>query len=134
ERTWRHSVAPAPDQPGPLSGALADVATIVGIDVAAAREEVGARVEVEWSAPPPDDPETAVLVRRVAEEMIATAVHHAEAATIRVTLDDGDVVVAVDATGVDGAPVVPGLGIGVDTGTGRVVVDGPGQVRIRRGS
>jgi hypothetical protein len=127
ERTWRTSVAVRPDDPSPFADTDDDLAAAVRIDVAAVNEEVGARLELEWSLAPLSSQEDKVLVRRVVEELVAGAARGAEQGTIRVAADGADVVVAVDAVDATGAPEAPSL----EPVGERVVAEAPGRVRLR---
>ena len=107
ERLWRFSVSPGPQADSPLAATSAPLITALKVEVDAARNDVGADVELDSDVPPDIEPATAVLVLRIAQELLADVVRRSETATLRVTTDGDDIVVAVVAVGRDGAPVLP---------------------------
>lgn len=92
-RRWYHSVAPGPDAPCPLVGSTDALRTAVEIEADALREEAGARIEVRWELQESLPPERALLVLRVAQELLADAVTLAEITELTVAADGRAVVV-----------------------------------------
>lgn len=108
ERTWRNSVAIGPDDTPVFVRTEHPLREALQVEVDAAREEVGAVVELEVDVPAEVTPAGSVLVLRVAQELLARAVKAAEETTLRVRADGSDVDVTVVATDEDGTtlPVV----------------------------
>ncbi len=100
ERTWRNSVAVSTEGSF-LDGAEDPLVAALQVDLDAAREEVGAVVELEADVPALT-PAGSVLVLRAAQELVARAVKVAEETTLRVAVDGNDVVVTVAAHDEDG--------------------------------
>lgn len=107
ERVWRFSVSPGPQADSPLAATRSPLLTALKVEVDAARNEVGADVELAVDLPPDVAPATAVLVLRIAQELLADVVRRSETATLQVTTDGNDIVVAVEAVGRDGEAVLP---------------------------
>ncbi len=92
ERTWRTSVATNPEADQSPFVATDDPARLaVEIEASALRENVGASVDVEWTAGPVDDPTRRHLVVRVAQELLEAAARSPEPSTLRVEDDDGQI-------------------------------------------
>jgi hypothetical protein len=72
ERLWRDRLALSRLDPSPLTDAPDACAVAVGVLAAASREESGVVIDLTWQLEP-THPALAVLVLRVAEELIATA-------------------------------------------------------------
>jgi hypothetical protein len=107
ERLWRHSVSPGPQvAESPLSDQAALPAALQ-IELDAAREEIGAVVDLVADLPEDLDAATSLLTLRLAQELIADVVRRSESTTLRAVAVDGDVAVVVDAVGVDGEMVRP---------------------------
>lgn len=81
ERTWRHSVAAAPDGPGPFVAADDPLRTAVEIEVAALREDVGAAMELTWDTDV-DDPARCLTVLRLAQELLSAAAREQQAVVL----------------------------------------------------
>jgi hypothetical protein len=107
DRLWRFSVSPGPQAESPLTATRAPLITALKVEVDAARNDVGADVELATDLPSEVEPATAVLVLRIAQELLADVVRRSETATLQVTPDGDDIVVAVWAIGRDGGPVLP---------------------------
>jgi len=105
ERVWRLSVATAPDR-DPGFGAERPVLDALRVEVDAAREEVGAIVELDAELPDELTAAGSLLTLRAAQELLAGVVRRAEDLTLRVRADGADVVVAVVAAEDDGEPVM----------------------------
>ena len=103
ERTWRQSVAVG--EGSFLDGADDPLLAALQVELDAAREDVGAIVELEADLPTAVTPAGSVLVLRAAQELLARSMKTAEETTLRVQVDGDDVVVTVVATDEEGAPV-----------------------------
>ena len=99
------------------------------VELDAAREDVGAIVELDADVPPRSTAAGSVLVLRAAQELLARAVKIAEETTLRVHADGDDVVVTVVATDEDGDAGGP-RAAGVPESADLEAADG--GVRIRR--
>lgn len=100
ERTWRFSVAPGPDSVSALGATGPDdtsraLVEAMRVELDAAREEVGAVVELDADVPDGVAPAAAVVALRVAQELLAGMVRRSESTTLRITADGDDLVVAV---------------------------------------
>jgi hypothetical protein len=105
ERTWRQSVAIGPDTASVLQGADDPLREALQVELDAAREDVGAIVELDAELPPTVTAAGSVLVLRAAQELLARAVKAAEETTLRIRTDGHDVVVTVVASDEEGQPV-----------------------------
>ncbi len=105
ERTWRQSVALGAGSTSVFDGAEHPLREALQVEVDAAREDVGAIVDLETDIPANVTAAGSVLVLRAAQELLARAVKIAEQTTLRVLADGADVVVTVEPTDEDGAPV-----------------------------
>ncbi len=103
ERTWRQSVAVG--EGSYLDGADDPLLAALQVELDAAREDVGAIVELDADPLPAVTPAGSVLVLRAAQELLARAMKTAEETTLRVKVDGDDVVVTIVATDEEGAPV-----------------------------
>lgn len=88
ERTWRHSVAPAPDAENPFPTAGDPLRLAVEVEVSALREDVGAAMELEWDVHV-DDPARRMLVLRMVQELLAIAAREQQAVILRGSDGDG---------------------------------------------
>lgn len=128
ERTWRHSVAPIPGGESPFPDADDPLRLAVEVEAAALREEVGAPLEVLWDAEVVKDPADALLVLRLAQELLARAARESRPAVLEVTGSD-DVALHLIVGDVDedrvvvSPPVVPDhlVSVTVDEGLRLVV-------------
>ena len=75
------------------------------VELDAAREEVGAIIELEAELAGELTPAAAVLTLRAAQELLAQVVRRSEETTLRVRSDGPDVVVTVEARDEQGAAV-----------------------------
>jgi hypothetical protein len=103
ERTWRQSVAIG--EGSFLDGADDPLLAALQVELDAAREDVGAIVELDADLPAAVTPAGSVLVLRAAQELLARSMKTAEETTLRIRVDGDDVVVTVLATDEDGEPV-----------------------------
>ena len=106
ERTWRHSVAVDPTA-SPFREAGVALADAIQVELDAAREEVGAEVELDAELPDDLSAAGAVLTLRVVQELVADLVRRAETTTLRLRPDGDDIVITVDAVDEDEQPVTP---------------------------
>jgi hypothetical protein len=107
ERLWHFSVSPGTQADSPLAATRSPLITALEVEVDAARNDVGADVELTADLPANVEPATAVLVMRIAQELLADVVRRSETATLHVSIDGDDIVVAVEAVGRNGDPVLP---------------------------
>ncbi len=104
ERTWRYSVAILPDDPSPYVDADDPLRLAIETEVSALRDDVGAFLTVEVQPYLTEDPATAHLILRLAQEMLAQAarldepshltVGHSSETAVALTMraiEDGDV-------------------------------------------
>ena len=105
ERTWRHSVAPGPDSVSVFTDASDPLYEALQVELDAAREEVGAVVELEADLPPGVTPAGSVLALRAAQELLANVVRRGEVTTLHVHAEGVDLVVAVRSVDEEGEPV-----------------------------
>jgi hypothetical protein len=111
QRTWRQSVALG-EGGSFLDGADDPLREAIQVELDAAREDVGAVVELDAELPTTVTPAGSVLVLRAAQELLAHSVKAAEEATLRIRTDGEDVLVTIDAVDEDGQPVaLPRLAI-----------------------
>ena len=107
ERTWRTSVAPGADPTSTFTGATQPLIEALEIELSAAREEVGAVVELDADLPGELTPGGSLLVLRAVQELLAGVVRRAEETTVQLRADGLDVVIGVRAVDEDGAAVSP---------------------------
>lgn len=105
ERTWRQSVAPGPDSISVFADASDPLLEALQVELDAAREDVGAIVELEVDLPPGVTAAGSVLALRAAQELLAGVVRRGEVTTLHVHADGHDLVVAVRSVDEDGEPV-----------------------------
>jgi FtsZ-interacting cell division protein ZipA len=105
ERTWRQSVAVGPESTSVLAGAENPLREALQVELDAAREDVGAVVELDAELPVAVTPAGSVLVLRAAQELLARAVKTAEETTLVIRTHGDDVVVTVVAIDEDDQPV-----------------------------
>ena len=79
----------------------------VQVELDAAREDVGAVVELEADVPDGRTVTGSVLALRATQELLADIVRRSEESTVRISVDGTDLVVDVDAVDEDGEPVLP---------------------------
>ena len=111
ERTWRHSVAPGPDSPSVFATTSSPLREALLVELDAAREDIGAIVELDADLPPTVTAAGAVLALRATQELLAGIVRQAEETTVRVVADGADLVVTLHPIDDHGQPVA------VDTST-----------------
>ena len=107
ERTWRTSIAPGAESPSTFAGAAQPVIEALEIELSAAREEVGAVVELDADLPGELTAAGSLLVLRAAQELLAGVVRRAEETTLQLRADGPDVIVGVRAVDEDGEAVSP---------------------------
>ena len=107
ERTWRFSVAPHPETPSVFNDDANPLLAAVQVELDAAREDVGAVVELDADLPDGLTVSASVLALRVTQELIADIVRRSEESTVRIGVDGTDLVVDIDAVDEDGEPVLP---------------------------
>jgi pyruvate/2-oxoglutarate dehydrogenase complex dihydrolipoamide acyltransferase (E2) component len=107
ERTWRHSVAPGPHATSVFADAANPLVEALQVELDAAREEVGAVVELEADLPTGVTAAGSVLTLRAAQELLAGVVRRAEEATLHVHAEESDVLVTVQSVDEDGQAVDP---------------------------
>jgi hypothetical protein len=107
DRVWRYSVSPGRPADSPLAATDAPLMTALKVEVDAARNDIGADVELAGDLPAEVEPATAMLVLRIAQELLADVVRRSDTVTLQVTLEDRHIVVAVEAIDRDGEPVLP---------------------------
>jgi hypothetical protein len=105
ERTWRQSVALGADSTSVFEGSEHPLREALQVELDAAREDVGARVELDTDVPADVTAGGSVLVLRAAQELLARAVKVAEETTLHVRADGEDVVVTIEAVDEEGAAV-----------------------------
>jgi hypothetical protein len=107
ERTWRFSVAPGPDSVSAFADASNPLVAALQVELDAAREDVGAVVELEADIPDGLTVAATVLTLRAAQELLADVVRRSEETTLRVHADGDDLIVAVDSLDENGQAVLP---------------------------
>lgn len=105
ERTWRQSVALGASPESLFDGVDHPLREALQVELDAAREDVGAIVELEMDVPPTVSAAGSMLVLRSAQELLVRAFKAAEETTLHVHADGSDVVVTVVATDEEGAAV-----------------------------
>ena len=105
QRTWEVSVSPSPGVPSPLDDTDDELQAAVGIEVDAAREEMGASIELEWSGSAVAPPALAVRALALVQELIGRVAKATDGAVLHVTSAPGQVTVEVAGTDIDGAAV-----------------------------
>ena len=75
------------------------------IELDAAREEVGATVELDVELPDAPSAASSLLTLRATQELLAGVVRRAEETTVRVRPDERDIVVTIRAVDADGDPI-----------------------------
>lgn len=107
ERTWRFSVSPGPHVESTFAAADQPLVAALQIELDAAREEVGAVVDLDASLPAAVSPAVSVLTLRLAQELLADVVRRSESTVLHVHDDGNDVVIRVESVDEDGEPVLP---------------------------
>ncbi|CAN5682176.1 hypothetical protein BH24ACT5_BH24ACT5_11480 [soil metagenome] len=107
ERTWRFSVSPGPHVESTLAAAAEPLVEALQIELDAAREDVGAVVDLDASIPADLSPAASVLTLRLAQELLADVVRRSESTVLHVHDDDADLVIRVESVDADGKPVLP---------------------------
>lgn len=106
ERTWRFSVAPGPDSVSMFAEATPLMAALQ-VELDAAREDVGAVVELDAEIPDGLTVAAMLLALRAAQELVADVVRRSEETTLGVHVDGPDLVVDVDSVDENGNQVLP---------------------------
>lgn len=112
ERTWRFSVAPGPDARSPLlattlENLAGNLVEALRVELEAAREDVGAVVELDAEPPVGITAAGAVLALRWAQELLADVVRRSESTTLRVRSEGDDLIVVIESVDEDGIAVAP---------------------------
>lgn len=107
ERTWRLAVAPAPDADSIFANAEDPLIKALRVELDAAREEVGAIVELDAQLPGDLTAAGSLLSLRAAQELLASVVRRAEETTLQLRTEGTDVIVTVRAVDDEGRPVTP---------------------------
>ncbi len=107
ERTWRQSVAVGPDGSA-FSDASHPLVDALQVELDAAREDVGAVVELDAEVPASISAAGSVLALKAAQELLADVIRQAETTTLRVRADGNDLLVEVDAADEHGSRVEAG--------------------------
>ena len=105
ERAWRLAMAPGPDAEPVFTGTGDPLLEALQVELDAAREEVGAIVELEAELSAELTAAASVLALRAAQELLAGVVRKAEETTLRVWIDGDDLVIAIRAVDEQGEPV-----------------------------
>lgn len=105
ERTWRQSVAIGATASSVFDGSEHPLREALQVELDAAREDVGAIVDLHLDVPSDITAAGAVLVLRAAQEMLARAFKSAEQTTLHVLADGADVLVTVESSDEHGTPV-----------------------------
>ena len=98
---------PGADPASPFTGATQPLIEALEIELSAAREEVGAVVELDADLPGELTAGGSLLVLRAVQELLAGVVRRAEETTVQLRADGLDVVIGVRAVDEDGATVSP---------------------------
>lgn len=107
ERTWRLSLALGPDLDSVFVNAASPLREALQVEVDAAREEVGAVVELDAYLPDGLTQAGSVLVLRAAQELLATVVRRGEETTVDARPDGRDMLVTIRSVDENGEPVPP---------------------------
>lgn len=107
ERTWRFSVAAHPESPSVFADGSNPFLAAVQIELDAAREDVGAVVELVADLPVGLTVGASVLALRATQELVADIVRRSEESTVRIGVDGTDLVVDIDAVDENGEQVLP---------------------------
>jgi len=107
ERTWRFSVAPGPDSPSVFAGTSDPFLAALQVELDAAREDVGAVVELDAEIPDGLTLAATVLALRAAQELVADVVRRSEETTLHIGADGTDLVIDVESIDEDGEAVLP---------------------------
>lgn len=107
ERTWRLSVATGPDTASSLVAATDPLVEALRIELEAAREEIGAIVELDVELAGPLTSAGTLLTLRAAQELLAAVVRASEDTVLSLRTDGRDVVVSVRGLDEHGEPVLP---------------------------
>lgn len=107
ERTWRYSVAAGPDSVSVFAETTSPLLAALQVELDAAREDVGAVVELDAEIPEGLTVAATVLTLRAAQELLADVVRRSEETTLLVWADGDDVVVDIVAVDENGDRVLP---------------------------
>ncbi len=107
ERTWRFSVAPHPESPTVFGEDANPLLAAVQVELDAAREDVGAVVELDAEIPDGITVAASVLALRATQELLADVVRRSEETTVRIRADGDDLVIDIEALDEYGQPVMP---------------------------
>lgn len=107
ERTWRFSVATGPTSESVFEGAGDPLLAALQVELDAAREDVGAIVELDAELPGGLSSAASVLTLRAAQELLADVVRRSEETVLRLRADADDLVIDVESVDENGQPVRP---------------------------
>lgn len=107
ERTWRFSVAAGPDSVSVFAETTNPLLAALQVELDAAREDVGAVVELDAEIPEGLTVAATVLTLRAAQELLADVVRRSEETTLHVRADGNDLVLDVTSVDENGQPVLP---------------------------
>lgn len=107
ERTWRFSVATGPTNESVFEGAGDPLLAALQVELDAAREDVGAIVELDAELPDGISTAASVLTLRAAQELLADVVRRSEETVLRLRADADDLLIDVESVDEDGQPVLP---------------------------
>ena len=107
ERTWRFSVATGPTSESVFDGAGDPLLAALQVELDAAREDVGAIVELDAELPGGLSSAASVLTLRAAQELLADVVRRSEETVLRLRADADDLVIDVESVDENGQPVRP---------------------------
>ncbi len=107
ERTYRFSVAPGPDSPSVFAGTSDPFLAALQVELDAAREDVGAVVELDAEIPGGLTLAATVLALRAAQELVADVVRRSEETTLHIGADGTDLVIDVESFDEHGHAVLP---------------------------
>ena len=97
ERLWRTSISLLPEDPSPIQGSDDPLRSAAEVVVDAAREEAGADIELVWVGSGREVPvDRATVALAVVESVVDTVSKATLRTTIRVTVDAGEVEIAVE--------------------------------------
>jgi hypothetical protein len=100
-------VAPHPETPSVFTESANPLLAAVQVELDAAREDVGAVVELDADLPDELTVSASVLALRATQELLADIVRRSEESTVRIGVVGTDLVVDIDAIDEDGRPVLP---------------------------
>lgn len=124
-RTWSTSLSLGMEESSPLDDADDPLRAAVRIEIEAAHEEIGADIEVEWADDTTADPQTALLILGVVQDVIGDLGKSAAHVAVTIGSNGEAVDVRVEASDEDGVsiPVIEPAALAVEPGLFRVGAD-----------